>query len=934
LGFGNNSTAGDRIAALATDASNITYVLGEFSNTMDVDPSAATFTLTSHGGRDLFLAAFQQNQLLWAFSLGGAGNEDAGDLVLADNATLLVSGTFSNTLDADPAAGATLLSSNGGTDAFVATYTTAGNLLHAWSFGGAGNDTAGRLALDHAFRPAFVPPSFYLAGTFTGTADLDPGPATTTRTAADPYLPDTYLSRISLDGNLEWTNTYTTDDNFSIANLDVHASSNRLYFAGDFRGTVDLHGVSTPAVLTGATYMGYVAELNPTTGALVTASTFGDPTGPYALVLVRDFAVDAAGNLVIGGDFGGTIDVDPSAASHTISETQSPDGFTGFVLKLDASAHYLWAGALTGDSWSTVYALATDSANNIYLTGLFNHVADFDFAAGTHEITAPNTLNTVYVAKYDPAGRFLWEQHATAAAGSSRGFALAVGPQRWLAAAGDFANSVTFSTTMQGNLPVLGDTVLTGDYPGDNFLLFISQAQDRPTVTLTDTTPGAILGQPLTLSAKVSHALATPTGSVSFYDRGTLLGTATLDDNGVATITFTATAGAHAFLAAYNGSFNFAAVNSATVARNVAAANRLPTGALLQQGRDAIDGWVYDLDLPGASLVVQLLVDGVYVGSTLAGGDYSGLIADPATSHHGFRFQLPPMHAGTRTLTFIAYDPVTHESAAFATTTTVSSSLYFDESWYLATYADVNAAVGSGALASAWQHFQLAGAHEGRSPSRFFDEGWYRAHNPDVVAAITAGTLDSGFVHFVASGAHEGRDPSPLFNELYYRRANPDVAAAIAAGTISSGFEQFLASGLTQGRDPTPWFSSADYLAANPDVVKIGLNIGMVRSAFDHFLDVGLGEDRVPSTLFNETYYLAQNPDVAAAVASHDLPSGLYHFVTTGMAEGRRASPAFDRTWYLAQYPAAATAISQGLAKSAFQHYLLYGRLLGYLPHA
>ena len=85
------------------------------------------------------------------------------------------------------------------------------------------------------------------------------------------------------------------------------------------------------------------------------------------------------------------------------------------------------------------------------------------------------------------------------------------------------------------------------------------------TTVLTSSAQSVPSGQPLTFTATVSGASGTPTGSVSFYDSTTLLGTATLNSSGVATFTDTLSAGTHTVTATYTGDTNFNHSTSAGV---------------------------------------------------------------------------------------------------------------------------------------------------------------------------------------------------------------------------------------------------------------------------------------------------------------------------------------------------------------------------------
>lgn len=166
-----------------------------------------------------------------------------------------------------------------------------------------------------------------------------------------------------------------------------------------------------------------------------------------------------------------------------------------------------------------------------------------------------------------------------------------------------------------------------------------------------------------------------------------------------------------------------------------------------------------------------------------------------------------------------------------------------------------------------------------------FSEPYYVAHNPDVAAAVGAHQLGSAWQHYRLYGAHEGRDASPLFSEAEYRAMYPDVAAAISAGVLTSGLEHYLRYGQYEQRNPLAAFDAAYYLAHNPDVARAVT--GHTLTAYEHFLRYGEFEGRQPAAAFNESAYRARNPDVAAAVAAHQFATGWDHFIRYGRWEGR-----------------------------------------------
>jgi uncharacterized repeat protein (TIGR01451 family) len=107
----------------------------------------------------------------------------------------------------------------------------------------------------------------------------------------------------------------------------------------------------------------------------------------------------------------------------------------------------------------------------------------------------------------------------------------------------------------------LGSHSITAVYSGDsNDLGSTSNAvsltinQDSTTTTLTSSANPAVYGQPVTFTATVSSLYSTPTGTVTFEDGNTILGTAALNGDPVATFTIsTLSLGSHSITAVYSG---------------------------------------------------------------------------------------------------------------------------------------------------------------------------------------------------------------------------------------------------------------------------------------------------------------------------------------------------------------------------------------------
>lgn len=164
---GGYSFGGD----IALDGSNNVIVGGFYNNTstsaVDFNPGSGVTNLASRGA---YLTKLNNSgSLVWAKGLNVSSTDNAGigGIVIDSSGAIYVSGGVSGTVDLDPSNGVAAKTSNGGSDVFVAKYSSTGAYQWGESFGGAGNESA-RLALDGTGN-------IHLAGAFQYTVDFDAG---------------------------------------------------------------------------------------------------------------------------------------------------------------------------------------------------------------------------------------------------------------------------------------------------------------------------------------------------------------------------------------------------------------------------------------------------------------------------------------------------------------------------------------------------------------------------------------------------------------------------------------------------------------------------------------------------------------------------------------------------------------------------------------
>ena len=125
--------------ALAADGS--VYTAGDFLGTVDFDPGAGTFNLTSAGDRDIYISKLNaEGNFVWARSMGGTDEDIFHGIAVAADGSVHTTGWFKGTADFDPGDGMQTLASAGNTkDIFVSKLDSEGEFVWARGMGAGGS---------------------------------------------------------------------------------------------------------------------------------------------------------------------------------------------------------------------------------------------------------------------------------------------------------------------------------------------------------------------------------------------------------------------------------------------------------------------------------------------------------------------------------------------------------------------------------------------------------------------------------------------------------------------------------------------------------------------------------------------------------------------------------------------------------------------------
>ncbi len=333
-------------------------LVGNFFGVVDFDLSAGVDTLRSHFPTytDYFVAKYNASgDLMFAFNIGDptTNNIEVQGLTINQNNEILISANpnASTPIDVDPGNGVHNTQSANGN---IICYDSNGNYLwnnninSTYSYGipnksidadGAGNSylltvgyyelsvnkfsssgarlwekTIGDFSSGARVNPQSVlvdkfTGNFYVAGTFQDTVDFDPGSGTVNKISTSGFYQDGFISKYDSSMNLLWVNAYAGEMNFGDFSLDF--SGYDIVAVGSMNGTIDFGN--------GLTLSSGVQVTSP---FLISLDASGNTLNGYALdgagyyFTVKSTSSQSS---VISGNATGNIDMDPTAATITLT---------------------------------------------------------------------------------------------------------------------------------------------------------------------------------------------------------------------------------------------------------------------------------------------------------------------------------------------------------------------------------------------------------------------------------------------------------------------------------------------------------------------------------------------------------------------------------------------------------------------------------------
>ncbi len=235
---------------------------------------------------------------------------------------------------------------------------------------------------------------------------------------------------------------------WSVRYGDASAQSAR-GVALDAAGNVVVAGQWSGTLTIGATTLSGGGSTNAFVAKLSAAGTplWVKALGASGFTTAAGVAVDGAGRVIVTGRFTGDLLCSPPPAV-VCSSTQGQGDI--FVVTYDSAGNQQWVKTFGDGADQGANAVAVDGSNNIYLTGEMGGTVDF----GSSTVSAVSGTS-LWVAKLDAAGNDAWSR-APSKSGVGIGQSIAVGPLGEVAVAGSVNGTI--------DLGAAGQKAATGTY--------------------------------------------------------------------------------------------------------------------------------------------------------------------------------------------------------------------------------------------------------------------------------------------------------------------------------------------------------------------------------------------------------------------------------------------------------------------------------------
>lgn len=360
---------------IAIDSVNNIYLTGEFSGTIDFDPSGNVYNATCIGNKNGFVLKLNSSgDFIWVKTFTGSSSSDIsfGKAIALDPlGNIFIALPFQGIIDFDPGINVFNLNSSSTSHKFcIIKLDNFGNFIWASQI----IEQAGYMSVNSITSDSFG--NIIMTGLFNDVVDFDPGP--NTYNLSSQYHNEVFISKLDSSGNFIWAKrlggTFSQGAGpYNSGECVKTDGFNNIYVSGYFKGNIDFDpGPSTYFLnqITGNyTTSGFILKLDLSGNFIWARNTIIQTAGNNKI------ALDVNNNIYYINSLSGTQDADPSAGVFNVSSAGGTDVLVG---KLTSDGAFVYAKTMGGTGNESPVAIAISSKGSVLTNGSFQNAADFD----------------------------------------------------------------------------------------------------------------------------------------------------------------------------------------------------------------------------------------------------------------------------------------------------------------------------------------------------------------------------------------------------------------------------------------------------------------------------------------------------------------------------------------------------------------------------
>jgi hypothetical protein len=457
---------------------------------LDFDPGTSNNFLSGHGGKDVFVAKYNQDgKFIWAFGIGSNLDDEGKSICIDHEGNIFITGYFHGVMDVDPGEKIfSIFGEPGYKQTFIAKYNGKdGSLIWAGMIKSSSDNTGIDISADASG-------SITLSGNWRSNIRvpivLEPNNQEYYKLSEGEQTG--FIAQYDgKTGKIKWGGILSGTNAFCEITAHITDSKGNIYTTGHFNESVDfdIHESRNEHKSNfGSTFLAMYNE----EGSLKWVNTF--PHGsPAKTNILHDLCIDNSGNITITGALEVETDLDPSLATAYVTPKSSQNIL---LAQYDALGNYKWSNIIGSETVARGLTIAASPAGTIYLAGVFKNQLN------PNPVSSSTTLfgfeTDIFMAKYSENGQFIWAEKLGGSLDDTVS-AIVVDGKGKLVLGGAVDGSGNFDPTQQQQALFAGNK-------GD---IFIAKYDSRvePVFTFNPPLPKTYGDQPFLLMASVNSGL-------------------------------------------------------------------------------------------------------------------------------------------------------------------------------------------------------------------------------------------------------------------------------------------------------------------------------------------------------------------------------------------------------------------------------------------